>query len=82
MIKENFKSIYDLIDMLEAECLFCDEYKMYFKTLSDIEIALFMKNAYEDSDKVWVKELKKFLHSLSRERVIEIERIKDKIELY
>ena len=68
--------------MLEAECLFCDEYKMYFKTLSDIEIALFMKNAYEDSDKVWVKELKKFLHSLGREKVMEIERIKDKIQLY
>ena len=59
MIKENFKSIYDLIDMLEAECLF-----------------------YEDSDKVWVKELKEFLHSLGREKVMEIERIKDEIELY
>ncbi|CDM69941.1 hypothetical protein CM240_2824 [Clostridium bornimense] len=82
LIKENFKSIYDLIDMLEAECLFYDEYKMYFETLSDIEIALFMKNAYEDSDKVWIKELKEFLHSLDIEKVMEIERIKDKIQLY
>ena len=82
LIKDNFKSIYDLIDMLEAECLFYDEYKMYFKTLSDIEIALLMKNAYEDSDKVWVKELKEFVHSLGREKVMEIERIKDEIQLY
>lgn len=43
LIKNNIKSLEDLVDMLNADCLFEDEYIMYFKSLSKIEIMLLSK---------------------------------------
>ena len=81
LIRETFRSVEDLVDMLDAECLFDDEYLCYFKTLSEVEIVLLLKGAYEDSDKGWYKILKDFVLSFDEEKLREIERLKDNIEL-
>ncbi len=43
LIKNNIKSLEDLVDMLNADCLFGDEYIAFFKSLSKMEIVLLSK---------------------------------------
>ena len=77
LIKNNIKSLEDLADMLDAECLFEDEYIMYFKSLSQMEIILLSKyisdlsleNEYE---KEWYFEFNKYISSLSEEEQVTI----------
>jgi len=84
LIKNKIKSLEDLADMLNAECLFEDEYIMYFKSLSQMEIILLSKymsdlsleNEYE---KEWYFEFNKYISSLSEEEQITIKKLKEKI---
>lgn len=43
IIRKNFHSLYDYIDMLNADCLLNDEYEVLFKSFGDIELAVLMK---------------------------------------
>ena len=81
LIRENFKSIEDLIDMLDAQCLFDEEYLCYFKTLSEVELVLLIKSVYEDSDKEWYMALRELFLSFDKEKLERLDKIKDNIEL-
>jgi len=86
LIKNSIKSVGDLVDMLEAECLFEDEYIMYFKSISQMEIILLSKyvsdlrqeNEYE---KEWYFEYNKYFSSLSEEEQVKIIKHKERIQL-
>lgn len=78
IIRNNIKSVQDLIDMLDAECLFKEEYKEYFKSLSKIEIALLLKYT-EEVESEWIFELDKFISSINTEEKLEIQELKEKI---
>lgn len=43
MIRKNFHSLHDYIDMLNTDCLLNDEYEALFKTFGDIELAILTK---------------------------------------
>ena len=86
LIKNKIKSLEDLADMLDAECLFEDEYIIYFKSLSQMEIILLSKyvsdlsleNEYE---KEWYFKFNKYISSLSEKEQVTIRNLKERIQL-
>lgn len=82
LIKNNIKSLEDLTDILDAECLFENEFIIFFKNLSQMEIILLSKyisdNGYE---KEWYLEFNKYISSLDEEEQEKIRQIKEKIHL-
>ena len=43
MIRDNFHSLHDYIDILNTDCLLNDEYQEIFKTFGDVELAILTK---------------------------------------
>ncbi|APQ76037.1 DUF6179 domain-containing protein [Clostridium botulinum] len=86
LIKNNIKSLEDLVDMLNADCLFGDEYITFFKGLSKMEIVLLSKYIsdlsfeYEYEKDLYV-EFNKYILSLRKEEQREISELKEKINL-
>ncbi|EPY6470554.1 DUF6179 domain-containing protein [Clostridium sporogenes] len=84
LIKNNIKSLEDLMDMLNADCLFGDEYITLFKSLSKMEIVLLSKYisdlSFEDEKDLYV-EFNKYILSLRKEEQREINELKDRINL-
>ena len=85
LIKNNIRSMEDLVDMLSADSLFKNEYISYFKSLSEMEIALLSKYVYElsfqeEDKKQWHYEFNKHILSLSGEEQRAIRELKEKIE--
>lgn len=86
LIKNNIKSLEDLTDMLDAECLFEDEYVMYFKSLSQMEIILLSKyvsdlNLENEYENEWYFEFNKYISSLREEEQVTIQKHKEIIQL-
>lgn len=86
LIKEKIKSLKDLIDMLNAEFLFEDEFLEYFKSLSQMEIILLSKYIEDLSldgeyEKEWYFKFNEYILSLSEEDKIKIGKLKDSINL-
>lgn len=86
LIKNNIKSLEDLIDMLNAECLFKDEFLEYFKILSKMEIILLSKyiedlNLDNEYNKEWYFDFNAYISSLSKEEQIKIKKLKERILL-
>lgn len=86
LIKNNINNLEDLTDMLDAECLFQDEYIMYFKSLSQMEIILLSRyisnlNLEDQYEKEWYFEFNKYISSLSEEEQVTIIKLKERIEL-
>ncbi|NMM62611.1 hypothetical protein HBE96_07875 [Clostridium sp. P21] len=86
LIKNNIKSLEDLFDMLSADCLFEDEYTMYFKSLSKMEIVLLSKYIYDLSleneyAKEWYQQFNNYILSLSEEEQRKIKELEEKIQL-
>ncbi len=80
LIKDNIKSLEDLFDMLNADCLFNEEYNIYFKSLSKMEIVLLSKYMEENYSEKELKTLfNDYMLSLSKEEQIEINKLKEKI---
>ena len=69
-----------LFDMLNADCLFNEEYNIYFKSLSKMEIVLLSKYMEENYSEKELKTLfNDYMLSLSKEEQIEINKLKEKI---
>ena len=71
--------------MLESECLFDDEYYIYFKSMTEIHLILLYKYMFEkyfedECDIEWCCHLKKYILSLSKEKQKNIKDISGKIE--
>ncbi|MCR1974298.1 DUF6179 domain-containing protein [Clostridium sporogenes] len=84
LIKNNIKSLEDLVDMLNAECLFGDEYITFFKSLSKMEIVLLSKYisdlSFEDEKDLYV-EFNKYILSLGKKEQRAISELKERINL-
>ncbi|MFD3158825.1 DUF6179 domain-containing protein (plasmid) [Haloimpatiens sp. FM7330] len=82
LIKNNIKSLEDLVDMLNADCLFENEYIIYFKSLSRMEIILLSKYISENEyEKDLYSKFNKYILSLSKEEQLAISNLKEKIQL-
>ncbi|WP_409069371.1 DUF6179 domain-containing protein [Clostridium sp. FAM 1755] len=86
LIKNNIKSLEDLVDMLNADCLFVDEYITFFKSLSKMEIVLLYKYisdlSFEDEyEKDLYVEFNKYILSLKKEEQRVISELKKRINL-
>jgi hypothetical protein len=83
LIKDNIKSLEDLTDMLGAECLFGDEYNIYFRSLSQMELILLSKYILDrdlDNEKEWCIEFNKHISGLNQDEQVNIEKIKLRIK--
>lgn len=86
LIKDNIRSLEDLVDMLNADCLFGDEYITFFKSLPKMEIVLLSKYIsdlsfeYEYKKDLYVQ-FNKYILSLSKEEQREISELKERINL-
>lgn len=84
LIKNNIKSLEDLMDMLNADCLFGDEYITLFKSLSKMEIVLLSKYisdlSFEDEKDLYV-EFNKYILSLGKKEQRAISELKERINL-
>lgn len=85
LIKNNIKSLEDLVDMLSADCLFGEEYIMYFKSLSQMEIVLLDKYMEEldfenECEKEWYSEFNKYILILSEKERVLIKELKERMQ--
>ncbi|RII32940.1 hypothetical protein D2A34_19075 [Clostridium chromiireducens] len=86
LIKNNIKSLEDMIDMLNAECLFEDEYTALFKSLSKIELILLTKHISDsnfDREYIeeWYYEFKNYILSLDEKDQESIGEYKERIRV-
>ncbi|MEG2194639.1 MAG: DUF6179 domain-containing protein [Terrisporobacter sp.] len=86
LIKSNFNSLEDLVDMLDSECLFGDEFYQYFKSLSNMETILLFKYTLDlsfnnDCEKEWYIKFNKYILTLSDEKQKFIKNVEKKILL-
>lgn len=86
LINNNIKSLEDLIDMLNAECLFEDEFMLLFKSSSKTHIILLAKHISDfsfnnDYEKEWYYEFKKYILSLNEKDQKNIGKLKEKINI-
>lgn len=81
IIREEFHSLKDLVDVLGADCIFEDEFIEVFKVLDDFGIALLLKeisNEYDyhdhgtESEKEWHGKLYQYLDIIDSKRKEEI----------
>lgn len=82
LIHMKIKSLVDLNDMLDAECIFDDEYKEFFMSLSKMNIVLLLKYIDEyGTDEEWHEQFYEFIKYMSEEDKSYICKIKEKIIL-
>lgn len=86
LIKKNIKSLEDMIDMLNAECLFEGEYIALFKSLSKIELILLTKhisdlNFDREYAEEWYYEFKNYILSLDEKDQESIGEFKERIKV-
>ncbi|MDV4149586.1 DUF6179 domain-containing protein [Clostridium sp. AL.422] len=86
IIKENIKSLEDLIDMLGSDCIFDEEFNIYFKSLSQFEIILIYKYISDISlddiyNKEWYSIFNKYICTLTEQEINDINAIAEKVLL-
>ncbi|MEW9094601.1 MAG: DUF6179 domain-containing protein [Clostridiaceae bacterium] len=91
IIREEFHSLKDLIDVFSSDCIFDDEFIDIFKTLDDFEVALLIKsisnnkaldNYYgTESEKEWHEKFNKYLESFDDMKKGELIRISQGINM-
>ena len=90
-IKGKIRNVEDLKDLLEADCLFREEYKAVYEALSDIEIALLLNLTlescfepaiieYEANEREWQKSLNDYLMLQKEDRGLGILELAKRIE--
>ena len=88
-IKEQVRHIEDLRDVLEADCLFDEEYTKVYESLEDVEIALLLNTLRIDMNDVmdveinrqWFDDLKNYLMQMPRKRQETIREVAQRMEL-
>ncbi|MCT8977711.1 DUF6179 domain-containing protein [Clostridium sp. CX1] len=91
IIREEFHSLKDLVDVFSADCIFDDEFIDIFKALDDFEVALLMVVISNDkvldidygteSDKEWRGKFKEYLESLDDRKKEDIIKISQGIDI-
>ncbi|WP_294404745.1 DUF6179 domain-containing protein [uncultured Clostridium sp.] len=85
-IRDNIKSLQDMVDMLEADCLFGNEYHIFFKSISDFEKVLLLKHMqdfdlWDSCHKEWQEQFKKYLYNLTSEEYNSILKSVEKVRI-
>lgn len=89
IIQKDIHSISDLVDILEADCLFDNEYTEFFQVLGDNELAMLFNllpinkvdSNLEESEKEWHVKLDKYIRGIGLTRKNNIIERADKIEM-
>ncbi|MGY0373341.1 DUF6179 domain-containing protein [Clostridium sp. JNZ J1-5] len=91
IIREEFHSLKDFIDVFSSDCIFDDEFIDIFKALDDFEVALLIKSISNDkvldayygteSEKEWHEKFNKYLESLDDTKRGEIIKISQEITI-
>jgi len=89
IIQRDIHSISDLVDVLEAECLFGNEFLELFESLEDNELAMLFSllpinkvdSNYEESEKKWHVKLDNYLREIEVTRKSNIVKMAEKIEM-
>ena len=86
IIKDNMKSLQDLIDTLEADCIFGNEFEKVFKSLYETEVILLFKHMvdfelFDNCQKEWHEMFKNYICKLSSEKYDHILKTAEKIKI-
>ena len=86
LVGENIKSIDDLIDILNVECLFGEEYTMYFESLDEVVIILLYKYissmGYDENFELeWHEKFNIFIENLAKDKLERVKRLKNFIKI-
>lgn len=82
IINTKIHSLRDLNDILDADCLFDDEYAQFFSKLPKMQIILLLKYIGEyGCDKPWHKEFSRFIKCMTKDDIAQINSVKEKINL-
>lgn len=84
LIKANIVSLIDLVDMLNSEVFYDNEYLIYFKSLSSMEVAILLRyidyynidNRYE---KEWYYKFNEYINTLDEKNKMILNKMKEKI---
>lgn len=74
LIKENIRSVVDLVDIFEAGCIFNDEFISVFESMGDMELTLLLstmpsdESDYDELKEEWQQSLINFLNKLDSDR--------------
>jgi len=79
IIKREVHSITDLVDMLEAYCIFDNEFYHIFNSMENSELALLLKLVPLDKEKEWQKCLISFLQNIDSAKLEIITRLSEEI---
>lgn len=79
IIKREVHSITDLVDMLEAYCIFENEFYHIFNSMENSELALLLKLVPLDKEKEWQKCLISFLENVDSAKIEIITRLSEEI---
>ena len=79
IIKREVHSITDLVDMLEAYCIFDNEFYHIFNSMENSELALLLKLVPLDEEKEWQKYLISFLENVDSGKNEIITRLSEEI---
>jgi len=91
IIKQDIHSIADLIDILEGDCLFGDEYISLFQNINDTELALLLKKIppqiidtdfyFTENEKQWHEKFNTFLRGIDQKKRDRIKELSKQIHL-
>ena len=83
IIKNEIKNIEDLIDILNSDCLYEDEFVYLYEALDEFSLSLIIFYSFDINDdycnKVYQKELKKYINSMPKNMKHKIEQISKQI---
>lgn len=86
IIGEDIHSLEDLVDVLDAECIFEDEFEYIFKNLSQVEIALILNyididldDIFNDFNSLWHEKLYDYINGLSHTEKRAVLELKEQI---
>lgn len=91
IIKNEIHSFSDLVDILEANCIFDDEFNDIFQTLEDIDLALLYKKIPKDlsllylhlteNEKLWYEKFDHFLKDMDANKKNQIRKLSRQINI-
>ena len=86
LIKNSIKSFGDLIDIMEADCIFENEFNIFFTNLPEVQTILLCRHMsdfdlWNNSEKKWQEEFKRYMLSLDKQKFNQIFSVAEKVNI-
>lgn len=86
LIKNSIKSFGDLIDIMEADCIFENEFNIFFTNLPEVQTILLCRHMsdfdlWNNSEKKWQEEFKRYMLSLDKQKFNQIFSMAEKVNI-